>query len=139
MGAITTFPSQARAQTTAEMPLPLRHFPKAALRGEMVVVNPPGIQLDGHPDRLAPGARILSENNMLVMSGQLVGRDLVVNYVRDAAGLVHDVWILNPAEAQERRATAQAGRNFVFDSEVNTTPRDDGKTPFNQLPVYPQQ
>ena len=136
-GAIATFSVQAQAQT--EVPLALRHFPKHALRGEMVVTAPPGIQLDGHPDRLAPGARILSEHNMLVMSGALVGRDLLVNYVRDAAGLVHDVWILNPAEAQLPRASAQAPRNFVFSSEVNSAPHDDGKTPFNQLPVYPQQ
>ena len=136
-GAIATFSVPAQAQT--EMPLALRHFPKHALRGEMVVTAPPGIQLDGHPDRLAPGARILSERNMLLMSGALVGRDLLVNYVRDAAGLVHDVWILNPAEARVPRASAQTARNFVFSSEVNSAPHDDGKTPFNQLPVYPQQ
>ncbi|OOG50721.1 hypothetical protein B0E49_18550 [Polaromonas sp. C04] len=136
-GSIATFSSQARAQ--AEMQTMHRNFPKAALRGELVVTAPPAIQLDGQADRLSPGARIHGAQNMLVMSGALVGQDLTVNYLRDAAGLVSEVWILNPEEARERRAGAQPARNFLFSSEVNTTPRDDGKTPFNQLPVYPQQ
>ena len=116
-----------------------RNFPKAALRGELTVTAPPAIQLDGQADRLSPGARIHNAQNMLAMSGALMGQDLIVNYLRDAAGLVSEVWILNPAEARERRAGAHSARNFVFESETNTTPRDDGKTPFNQLPVYPQQ
>ncbi len=138
-GAIATFSAQAQAQTTSANPLPMRHFPRAALRGDFVVINPPAIQLDGHPDRLSPGARIYGPRNMMLMSGALVGRDLTVNYLRDAAGLVSEVWILDAPEAQVPRASAQTSRNFVFSSEVNSAPHDDGKTPFNQLPVYPQQ
>lgn len=115
-----------------------REFPKAALRGELVVVAPPAIRLDGRPDRLSPGARIRSAQNMLVMSGTLVGQALTVNYLRDAAGLVHEIWILSAEETLEKRAGAQSARNFVFGSEVDATPKDDGKTPFNQLPKYKQ-
>ena len=75
---------------------------------------------------------------MMLMSGALVGRDLTVNYLRDSAGLISEVWILNNAEAQVPRAGAQTQLNFVFSSEVNSAPHDDGKTPFNELPVYPQ-
>lgn len=136
-GAATTFSSQARAQ--AQMQTMHRNFPKAALRGELTVTAPPAIELDGRADRLSPGARIHDAQNMLAMSGALVGQALTVNYLRDAAGLVSEVWILSPEEARERRAAARSARNFVFGSETDSTPRDDGKTPFNQLPVYPQQ
>ncbi len=137
--AAAAFPRPSPAQTLPAVPMMQRHFPKAALRGEFVVVNPPVIQLDGRPDRLSPGARIFGPHNMMLMSGALVGQDLTVNYLRDAAGLVSDVWILDAAEAQVPRAGAQPSRNFVFSSEVNSAPHDDGKTPFDQLPVYPQQ
>ena len=130
-------PARAQTQSLVPIPLPLRHFPHAALRGDLVITTPPMVQLDGHPDQLSPGARIFGPHNMMLMSGALVGRDLTVNYLRDSAGLVSEVWILNNAEAQIPRAGAQTQRNFVFSSEVNSAPHDDGKTPFNQLPVYP--
>ena len=134
---MAAFPVQAQTQTPP--PAPLRHFPNAALRGAFMVVNPPIIRLDGHPDRLSPGARIFGPRNMMLMSGALVGQDLAVNYLRDAAGLVSEVWILTPAEAQVPRASAQPARNFVFGSQINSEPHDDGKTQFDKLPVYPQQ
>ena len=131
-GAIGIFSPESSAQV-------VRGFPKAALRGTMVVTNPPNVVLDGQPDRLSPGSRIRSPQNMLVMSGALQGQSLTVNYTRDAAGLVHEVWILNPEEAREKRAGGRPARNFLFGSETNAPPRDDGKTPFDQLPVYPRQ
>lgn len=130
-GAICLFSSESAAQVT-------RGFPAAALRGTMVVTNPPDVVLDGRPDRLSPGSRIRSPQNTLVMSGALQGQKLTVNYTRDAAGLVHEVWILNPEEVREKRAGQPVARNFLFESETRP-PRDDGKTPFNQLPVYPRQ
>jgi hypothetical protein len=54
--------------------------------------------MDGKPDRLSPGARIRDLNNMLVLSGGLVGKTIPVVYRRDAAGLVHEVWILTADE-----------------------------------------
>lgn len=130
-GAIGLFSSESSAQV-------VRGFPKAALRGTLVVTNPPDVLLDGRPDRLSPGSRIRSPQNMLVMSGALQGQRLTVNYTRDAAGLLHEVWILNPEEAREKRAGQPVARNFLFESEARPL-RDDGKTPFNQLPVYPRQ
>ena len=130
-GAIGLFSSESAAQVA-------RGFPTAALRGTMVVTNPPDVVLDGRADRLSPGSRIRSPQNMLVMSGALQGQQLTVNYTRDAAGLLHEVWILSATEVREKRAGQPAARNFVFESEARP-PRDDGKTPFNQLPVYPRQ
>ena len=77
----------------------VRPFPKDALRGTLVVVAAPAITLDGKPDRLSPGARIRNPQNMLIMSNTLIGQTLVVNYTREAVGMVHEVWILTPAEA----------------------------------------
>ena len=80
----------------------LRPFPPAAHRGEMKVTSSSDLLIDGKPARLSPGARIRGTNNMLVISGALVGQSMVVNYVREPLGLVHEVWILNPAEIQAK-------------------------------------
>ena len=85
-----------------------RQFPAAALRGTLEVTTPPDILLNGRPERLSPGARIRGLSNTLVMSASLVGQPVLVNYLRDPLGLVHEVWILSAAEAQEKRATQPA-------------------------------
>jgi hypothetical protein len=84
---------------------PLRPFPAKAERGVMQVTQPPELLINGKTERLSPGARIRGSNNMLVMSGALVGQSLVVKFVREPLGLVHEVWVLTAAEAQ---ATSQA-------------------------------
>jgi hypothetical protein len=83
-----------------------RGFPAGTLRGEFGVVNWPEIRLDGQAERLAPGARIWGMNRMLVTPAAITGQNLLVNYTRDAAGAVREVWILTPEEAATRRATA---------------------------------
>jgi hypothetical protein len=75
-----------------------REAPKDVVLGQMVVTLPPVITMDGKPDRLSPGSRIRDLNNMLVLSGGIVGKVLPVVYRRDAAGLVHEAWILTPDE-----------------------------------------
>ena len=125
----------ALAQTD-EVPS-VRNFPKAALRGLLVVRAPPDISMNGKADRLAPGVRIRNLNNNYVLSGTLLGQELLVNYTRDSSGLVYEVWILNPEEAREKRAGLPA-RSFSFITESSTGPQDDGKTPYNQLPRYKQ-
>ena len=91
---------------TMAQPLPVRQFPPQALRGTLVVTQPPHITLDGKPAQLSPGARIKGANNLLVMSASLVGQELTVNYTTEQLGLVHEVWILNAAEAAEKRKRA---------------------------------
>ena len=76
-----------------------RPFPAHALRGALVVVQPPEVQLNGQAARLAPGSRIRGADNMVQMSGTLVGAKLLVHYTLDPIGLVQDVWILTPDEA----------------------------------------
>jgi len=65
----------------------------------MVVTYPPLIQMNGQPDRLSPGSRIRGQNNLLILSGSIVGQSLLVNFVRNPTGEVHDVWVLTDAEA----------------------------------------
>lgn len=94
-----------------------RTFPANALRGEIVVTAPPEITLNGQPSRLAPGARILDTQNLLQLSGALVGQKLVVHYTRDAAGQPHQVWILTAAERAKQPwpATDAQARSWFFD------------------------
>jgi hypothetical protein len=82
-----------------------RPFPPDAMRGTLVVVAPPVIQLNGKAERLSPGARIRGMNNMLVMSGSVIGQSLLVNFVRNPMGEVHDVWVLTEAEAAQKLPT----------------------------------
>ena len=79
-----------------------RPFPATALRGALVVTQPPEVLINGAPDRLSPGSRIRGANNMLQLSGALVGQKLLVHYTREPSGLVHDVWILTPDEAARK-------------------------------------
>lgn len=124
----------ANAQT-GEMELKVRQFPKAALRGNMVVLAPPIISMDGKADRLSVGSRIRDANNHLVLSGALVEQKLVVNYLRENTGQVHQVWILNSEEIRQKRPNTKASW-FSFGSGATEAPADDGNTPYGQLPAY---
>ncbi|HZF79117.1 MAG TPA: hypothetical protein VEZ89_04945 [Rubrivivax sp.] len=91
--------------TAAAMPAAAqepRNFPASALRGEISITQPPDLSLNGQPARLAPGARIRGQNNLLLLSGALVGQRLVVHYTRDPSGNLLDVWVLTPAELARR-------------------------------------
>lgn len=79
-----------------------RPFPANALRGELVVEQPPAVLLNGKPARLAPGARIRGDNNLMLVSGALAGRKWVVHYTVDPYGLLLDVWVLTPQELARR-------------------------------------
>ncbi|MDD5028770.1 MAG: hypothetical protein PHH58_04595 [Rhodoferax sp.] len=100
----------------------LRSFPAAALRGVLQVTTPPLVLLDGQAARLSPGAQIKSVNNLIVLSASLVGQPLLVNYLRDPQGLLHQVWILSPAEAQQKRPGASAHTNIRFGSDDSAIP-----------------
>lgn len=97
--ALTALP--ALAQTA-----PVRSFPANALRGKLVVTQPPVITLDGKAAQLSPGSRIKGANNLLVLSGAIVGQELTVNYTVEHHGMIHEVWILTEAEAALKRKRA---------------------------------
>ncbi|HEY6514150.1 MAG TPA: hypothetical protein VI032_19385 [Burkholderiaceae bacterium] len=79
-----------------------RNFPANALRGEIAFGQPPEVLVNGQPARLAPAARIRGLNNLIVMSGALMGQKAAVNYVLDPLGLVLDVWILTDVERKKQ-------------------------------------
>ena len=129
---VTLAPAPAVAQDL------MRQFPVAAKRGTLEVTQPPNILINGQAERLSPGARIKNANNMIVLSGSLVGQALLVNYLRDPQGQVHEVWLLNAAEAQQKRTGMEAVTNFVFGSDADKPKTDDDTTPFDPLPKFQQ-
>lgn len=102
-----------------------RNFPQNALRGELVVTQPPEVLLNGRPARLAPGARLRDQGNMIQVSGALVGAKLAVNYTVDTLGLVKDVWVLQPAELAKRPwpRTPLEAQTWRFDATEQTWTR----------------
>ena len=84
------------ASVSAQMPV--RQFPAAAKRGVMTVTAPPSIMINGSALRMSPGVRIRGPNNMLLMSGALIGQQYAITYVLEAQGMVREIWILNQAE-----------------------------------------
>jgi len=113
--AAVCFASSAAAQVQ-------RTFPQNALRGALQITSPADAVLNGKPARLAPGLRIRGQNNMLQMSGSLIGAKLLVHYTTDIDGLVMDVWVLTPAEAARKPwpATAQQAAAWTFDPVAQT-------------------
>ena len=95
----------AALSTSAWAQFSTRPFPPNTVRGAMVITNPPELVMNGKAERLSPGARIRGANNMLIMSGSIVGQNLLVNFVREPNGMVHEVWILTEAEAKQALPT----------------------------------
>lgn len=116
-----------------------RQFPADAQRGTLMVTKPPEVLINGKAARLSPGARIKGVNNMLVLSGSIVGSSVLVNYRQDAQGLIHEAWILSAEEAAQERSSMETVVNFIFGSDADKPKADDGKTPFDQLPKFPRQ
>ena len=122
--ALGAFASLAIACASANAQVQ-RNFPATALRGELTIRIPPEIVLNGKPARLAPGARIRGQDNMMVMSGALAGAPLLVHYTLDTSGQVHDVWILRSEEAAKRPwpTTPEQAGQWTFDPAAQTWTR----------------
>lgn len=107
-------------------PAPHRSFPATALRAELTLLGGPEVRLNDVPARLAPGARIRGENNLLQLPASLAGRTLRVHYTLEpTTGLVLDVWILNATERAREPwpATAEQARQWRFDPSAQTWTR----------------
>ena len=115
----------AQTATQNEAAVGGRNFPVGTLRGRLLVVDAPEIQLDDKADRMSPGVRIRNAQNMLMTPASVVGQPLAVNYTRDVSGLVSLVWILSEAEAATARVSAE--KPFLnFWPFVRSTATDDG-------------
>jgi hypothetical protein len=111
-GLLLTFAFAASAQGIR------REAPKDVVLGKMTVTLPPQITLDGKPDQLSPGSRIRDLNNMLVLSGGLAGKTFPVVYRRDAAGLVHEAWILTEEEYGKLGGTGSGADGYKRFNEL---------------------
>jgi hypothetical protein len=111
----------AAALAALSLPVPgqtlQRNFPASALRGELQFVQAPEVRLNGHPARLAPGARIRGEHNLLVQPSALAGQAVTVHYTVDGYGLLMDVWLLSPAERAKQPwpVTEAEAKSWTFD------------------------
>jgi len=79
----------------------LRTIPADAKRGSMRHLQDMTVEIDGTTRaRLAPGAQIRSASNTVVVPTALPP-DSLVKYQVDEAGMVKQVWILTPQEAEK--------------------------------------
>jgi hypothetical protein len=93
-----------------------RQFPANALRGEMVFGQPPEVLLNDKPARMVPASRIRGPNNLLVLSGTLIGTKAQVHYTLDPQGFVKDVWILRDDELKKPwPSTLEESRRWSFE------------------------
>jgi len=99
-----------------------RPFPPQALRGELVVLQTPEVLLNGNPARLAPGSRLRSDGHMLLPPASVAGQKLTVHYTVDPAGLLMDVWVLNPVELANKTwpRTPQEAASWSFEPGTQT-------------------
>ncbi len=108
----------AAATANAQMQ---RNFPADSLRGTLGVANPPEAVLNGARVRLAPGARIRGQNNMLATTGAFAGQSFIVNYTIDMQGQIKDVWVLTNEEiAKPWPKTREQAASWRFDVATQT-------------------
>jgi hypothetical protein len=78
----------------------VRAFPGDVKRGEIRHVENMMVQIDGTPQRLAPGAQIRDAANRVMMPTALPA-GAQVKYLLNEEGMVRQVWILTPEEAKQ--------------------------------------
>ena len=83
--------------TSAGVEAQLRSLPAQAKRGEMQHLEDMYVAMNGKRMRLAPGAQIRDESNLIVVPAA-VRRAVLVKYTVDAQGDVFRVWILSRQE-----------------------------------------
>jgi hypothetical protein len=98
-----------------------RNFPQNALRGGIVFGTPPAILLNGVNTQTAASVRIHGLDNLIMMSGQLVGARAVVDYTIDLQGAIKEIWILSAIErARLWPTTAADAAAWAFDPIAQT-------------------
>lgn len=94
-----------------------RLLPAKTARGTIHFEAPPNVVVDGKPDRIAPGVRVRDEHNRIALLGKLRGKTFEVRYLRDAAGVIRDVWILTPGELAREGEQRSFGRTEPTDPQ----------------------
>lgn len=75
-----------------------RSLPPEAKRGEIRHVHGMMVEIDGTPQRLAPGAQIRNASNVIILPTSLPAGSRI-KYELDAERMVRRVWILTDEEA----------------------------------------
>ncbi|MDH4417823.1 MAG: hypothetical protein QE485_11415 [Acidovorax sp.] len=102
-GALMSVAMPAAAQVEPGLGMN-RPFPEAALRGTLTLSTTAEAVLNGKSIRMAPGMRLFSPQNTLVMAHTVLGQTFKVNYVLEAStGMLHAAWILTEREAAQPR------------------------------------
>jgi hypothetical protein len=96
-----------------------RNFPDAALRGTLTITAASDATLNGRAIRMAPGMRLFSPQNTLVMAHMVLGQTFKVNYlIEPSTGMLQSAWILSQGEAdQPRKGSDTIERNFRSESD----------------------
>ena len=98
----------------------MRTFPDAAQRGTLTLNTASEATLNGRTIRLAPGMRLLSPQNTLVMMHTVLGQSYKVNYViENSTGMLTTAWILTQGEAEQpRKGSDTVERNYRTEYDV---------------------
>lgn len=75
-----------------------RNFPANTQRGVLTATVFPQVTINGQVMQMAPGAKIYSQQNTILMHTNLLGSTVIVNYTLDPMGYVSRIWILTQEE-----------------------------------------
>jgi len=78
----------------------MRTLPGDAERGLIRHIEGSSVSIDGKPMRLAPGATIRGQDNLIVVPTALPSGGALAEYLLDRDGQISRVWLLTPAEAK---------------------------------------
>ena len=76
----------------------VRQIPDSAQRGSITHVQDTIVEIDGKRLQLSAGARIRSQDNLIMVPMSLPS-GAMVKYQLDGTGQIHRVWLLTPEEA----------------------------------------
>ena len=78
----------------------MRTLPADTERGFIRHIEGLSVSIDGKPMRLAPGATIRAQNNLIIVPTALPSEGALAEYLLDRDGQISRVWLLTPAEAK---------------------------------------
>lgn len=119
MAAAALLAAPAHAQQVPPGLGGMRNFPDASLRGNLTIQAGSQAVLNGRDVRMAPGMRLFSPQNTLVMLHTVQGQTFKVNYLMEnSTGMLLSAWILTEGEAsQPRKGSDTIEFNFRTDSD----------------------
>jgi hypothetical protein len=81
----------------------MRSLPSDTERGTIRHVQGSEVSVNGRPMRLAPGAAIRNQENLIIVPTALPAEGALAEYVLDGEGMIFRVWLLTGEEASRER------------------------------------